>query len=166
MNGWAGPATRRVFAGTACWLADCESFLKKYLRDVRHDMRPNGAVPHFSPDPTRLHPIEGRGDWAGSTGLGRCDRHHPVADVSTLWRYRCIDRELSGHAQVVGLSVEYFQWSNHPPFGDLGRAWVYLRRLDPAGGRPTVSPVRPSPTIVRRRSTTSSRPIWPRRSPG
>jgi alpha-L-rhamnosidase len=66
--GWTGDA--QVFAGTACWLADCESFLKKYLRDVRHDQRANGAVPHFSPDPTRLHPIDGRGDWAGSTGWG------------------------------------------------------------------------------------------------
>lgn len=66
--GWTGDA--QVFAGTACWLADSESFLAKYLRDVRHDQRPDGAVPHFSPDPTRLHPIEGRGDWAGSTGWG------------------------------------------------------------------------------------------------
>ncbi len=66
--GWTGDA--QVFAGTACWLADCEQFLTKYLRDVRHDQRPDGAVPHFSPDPTRLHPIEGRGDWAGSTGWG------------------------------------------------------------------------------------------------
>jgi alpha-L-rhamnosidase len=66
--GWTGDA--QVFAGTACWLADCESFLKKYLRDVRHDQRANGAVPHFSPDPTRLHPIDDRGDWAGSTGWG------------------------------------------------------------------------------------------------
>ncbi len=66
--GWTGDA--QVFAGTACWLADSESFLKKYLRDVRHDQRPDGAVPHFSPDPTRLHPIDDRGDWAGSTGWG------------------------------------------------------------------------------------------------
>lgn len=66
--GWTGDA--QVFAGTACWLANCESFLTKYLRDVRHDQRPDGAVPHFSPDPTRLHPIGGRGDWAGSTGWG------------------------------------------------------------------------------------------------
>ena len=66
--GWTGDA--QVFAGTACWLADSERFLAKYLRDVRHDQRPNGAVSHFSPDPTRLHPIEGRGDWAGSTGWG------------------------------------------------------------------------------------------------
>ncbi|MEO8241443.1 MAG: family 78 glycoside hydrolase catalytic domain, partial [bacterium] len=66
--GWTGDA--QVFAGTACWLADSERFLKKYLRDVMADQRPNGAVPHFSPDPTRLHPVPGRGDWAGSTGWG------------------------------------------------------------------------------------------------
>jgi alpha-L-rhamnosidase len=66
--GWTGDA--QVFAGTACWLADSERFLMKYLRDVMHDQRENGAVPHFSPDPTRLHPIDKRGDWAGSTGWG------------------------------------------------------------------------------------------------
>ncbi len=66
--GWTGDA--QVFAGTACWLADSQSFLRKFLRDVMHDQRENGAVPHFSPDPTRLHPISNRGDWAGSTGWG------------------------------------------------------------------------------------------------
>ena len=66
--GWTGDA--QVFAGTACWLADVESFLHKYLRDVMADQRPNGAVPHFSPDPTRLHPAAFPGDWAGSTGWG------------------------------------------------------------------------------------------------
>lgn len=66
--GWTGDA--QVFAGTACWLADSERFLKKYLRDVMADQRPDGAVPHFSPDPTRLHPVPGRGEWAGSTGWG------------------------------------------------------------------------------------------------
>jgi len=66
--GWTGDA--QVFAGTACWLADSQTFLHKFLRDVMADQRPDGAVPHFSPDPTRLHPIGGRGDWAGSTGWG------------------------------------------------------------------------------------------------
>lgn len=66
--GWTGDA--QVFAGTACWLADSQSFLTKFLRDVMHDQRPDGAVPHFSADPTRLHPVPGRGDWAGSTGWG------------------------------------------------------------------------------------------------
>ncbi|MFK0166618.1 family 78 glycoside hydrolase catalytic domain [Rhizobium sp. NPDC090279] len=66
--GWTGDA--QVFAGTACWLANSQSFLRKFLRDVMHDQRANGAISHFSPDPTRLHPIDSRGDWAGSTGWG------------------------------------------------------------------------------------------------
>jgi alpha-L-rhamnosidase len=65
--GWTGDA--QVFAGTACWLADSERFLAKYLRDVVADQRSDGAVPHFSPDPTRLHVVP-RAEWAGSTGWG------------------------------------------------------------------------------------------------
>lgn len=65
--GWTGDA--QVFAGTACWLADSHMFLRKYLRDVMADQREDGAIPHFSPDPTRLHDV-GRGTWAGSTGWG------------------------------------------------------------------------------------------------
>ena len=66
--GWTGDA--QVFAGTACWLADSELFLRKYLRDVMHDQRPDGAVPHFAPDPTRRPGSTFEGDWAGSTGWG------------------------------------------------------------------------------------------------
>ena len=66
--GWTGDA--QVFSGTACWLADSERFLRKYLRDLMHDQRPNGAVPHFTPDPTRLPPQQFPGDWAGATGWG------------------------------------------------------------------------------------------------
>jgi alpha-L-rhamnosidase len=75
--GWTGDAN--VFAGTACWLGDTQSFFRKYLRDVMVDQRKNGAIPHFSPDPTRLHPmgdssnpakLARAGDWAGSTGWG------------------------------------------------------------------------------------------------
>ncbi len=66
--GWTGDA--QVFAGTACWLADAERFLRKYLRDVMHDQRPDGAVPHFAPDPTRRPGSTFPGDWAGSTGWG------------------------------------------------------------------------------------------------
>ena len=65
--GWTGDA--QVFAPTACWLADSEQFLRKYLRDVMADQRPDGAIPHVSPDPTRLHPEHFPG-YAGSTGWG------------------------------------------------------------------------------------------------
>lgn len=65
--GWTGDA--QVFAATACWLTDSQSFLRKYLRDVMADQREDGAVSHFSPDPTRLHPKNFPG-FAGSTGWG------------------------------------------------------------------------------------------------
>ncbi|MBB4121943.1 alpha-L-rhamnosidase [Martelella radicis] len=66
--GWTGDA--QVFAGTACWMGDVDLFLRKYLRDVIHDQREDGAVSHFSPDPTRLTAQPGDGEWAGSTGWG------------------------------------------------------------------------------------------------
>ena len=65
--GWTGDA--QVFAGTACWLAEVQPFLRKYLREVMADQRPNGAIAHFSPDPSRLKPMPGL-DWSGSTGWG------------------------------------------------------------------------------------------------
>lgn len=66
--GWTGDA--QVFAGTACWLADSERFLAKYMRDVIHEQREDGGVPHFAPDPTRRPGSTFTGDWAGSTGWG------------------------------------------------------------------------------------------------
>ena len=66
--GWTGDA--QVFAGTAAWLGDVEAFLKKFLRDVVHDQRANGAIANFSPDPTRLHQHRFRRVEAGSTGWG------------------------------------------------------------------------------------------------
>lgn len=66
--GWTGDA--QVFTGTACWLTDSELFLRKYLRDVIFDQRADGAVPYFSPDPTRRPNSTFEGDWAGSTGWG------------------------------------------------------------------------------------------------
>lgn len=65
--GWTGDA--QVFAPTACYLADSQHILRKYLRDVIADQRPSGAIAHFSPDPTRLHPENYEG-FFGSTGWG------------------------------------------------------------------------------------------------
>ncbi|GGF22841.1 alpha-L-rhamnosidase [Youhaiella tibetensis] len=65
--GWTGDA--QVFAGTACYLADTQSFFTKWLRDVVADQREDGAVPHVVPDPTRLKPQDYPG-FFGSTGWG------------------------------------------------------------------------------------------------
>ena len=65
--GWTGDA--QVFAGTACYLAETQSFFRKWLRDVMADQRADGAVPHVVPDPTRQKPANYPGFY-GSTGWG------------------------------------------------------------------------------------------------
>lgn len=65
--GWTGDA--QVFAPTACFLFESHSFWVKWLRDVMADQRPDGAIAHFSPDPTRGHEDTAKG-FFGSTGWG------------------------------------------------------------------------------------------------
>lgn len=140
--GWTGDA--QVFAGTACWLADSERFLKKFLRDVMADQRADGAVSHFSPDPTRLHPVPGRGEWAGSTGWG---------DVITVMPW-----QLYLHYGDVGVLKETFpamvKWLDylwnisggpiiHPPSLWGAKGFTFGDWLQPVGDnrkpRPTVA---------------------------
>ena len=140
--GWTGDA--QVFAGTACWLADSERFLKKYLRDVMHDTRPDGAVPHFSPDPTRIKPIEGRGDWAGSTGWG---------DVITVMPWQLYlhygDKGVLEECFPTMLRWLDYMWSIsdgpviHPPAGWGGKGFTFGDWIQPVGDnrkpRPTIA---------------------------
>mgnify|MGYP003664829525 CR=1 FL=1 len=65
--GWTGDA--QVFASTAMYLADAQSFFRKWMRDLVVDQREDGAVPHVCPDPTRLKPQDYPG-FFGSTGWG------------------------------------------------------------------------------------------------
>ncbi|MGV8854705.1 MAG: family 78 glycoside hydrolase catalytic domain [Devosia sp.] len=65
--GWTGDA--QVFAGTACYFADTHDFFRKWMRDLMADQRPDGAVPHVVPDPTKLNPQDYPG-FFGSTGWG------------------------------------------------------------------------------------------------
>jgi alpha-L-rhamnosidase len=128
--GWTGDA--QVFAATACYLHDSHAFLRKYLREVMADQRPNGAVPHFSPDPTRLHP-RARGDFAGSTGWG---------DVITvlpwvLWRHYG-DREVLAETLPAMVRWIDFVWSIsgpivRPPSSWGARGFTFGDWLQPVG---------------------------------
>ena len=130
--GWTGDA--QVFAATACYLHDSHAFLRKYLREVMADQRPDGAIPHFSPDPTRLHP-RARGDFAGSTGWGDAITVIPWV----LWEHYG-DREVLAETLPAMVRWVDFLWSIsdgpivRPP-ADLGRARLHLRRLAAAGRR-------------------------------
>lgn len=65
--GWTGDA--QVFAATACYLHESQGILRKYVRDMIADQRPDGAIPHVVPDPTRDHEDKVPG-FFGSTGWG------------------------------------------------------------------------------------------------
>jgi alpha-L-rhamnosidase len=65
--GWTGDA--QVFAATACYLHQSHGILAKYVRDMMADQRPDGAIPHVVPDPTRNHEDILPGFY-GSTGWG------------------------------------------------------------------------------------------------
>ena len=65
--GWTGDA--QVFAGTAAYFGEVQGFFRKWMRDLMADQRPDGAVPHVVPDPTKLNPRDYPGFY-GSTGWG------------------------------------------------------------------------------------------------
>ncbi|PRX10698.1 UNVERIFIED_ORG: alpha-L-rhamnosidase [Martelella mediterranea] len=139
--GWTGDA--QVFAGTACWLGDCRTFLEKYLRDVMHDQRENGAVPHFSPDPTRLHRDIFPDDWAGSTGWGD-------AIVTIPWQLYLHygDRDILQECFPAMLRWLDYLWSIsdgpiiHPTRAWMGDGFSFGDWLQPVGDnrkpRPTI----------------------------
>jgi alpha-L-rhamnosidase len=69
--GWSGDA--QIFAATAARLRQVDGFFRKWLRDVRCDQLPNGAIPHVIPDVLGRNPKREpmmKGDPAGSTGWG------------------------------------------------------------------------------------------------
>lgn len=138
--GWTGDA--QVFAPTACYLFDSKAFLTKWLRDVMADQRPDGEVPHFSPDPTRPHEDKHPGFY-GSTGWGDAICVVPW----TLWTLYG-DREILSETLPAMIRWVDFVWSIsegpivRPPRGWSKRGFTFGDWLQPSG--PTEKPL---PTI-------------------
>ena len=138
--GWTGDA--QVFAPIACYLHDSKRFLTKWLRDVTADQRPGGEIPHFSPDPTRLHEDKLPGFY-GSTGWG--DAICVVPWV--LWTHYG-DRSILAETLPAMVKWVDFVWSIsdgpivRPPRGSSKRGFSFGDWLQPGG--PTEKPL---PTI-------------------
>ena len=123
---------------------DSHGILVKYLRDVMADQRPDGAIPHVVPDPTRNHEDIVPGFY-GSTGWGDAICIIPLGLYDALRR----PRHPRGSAAGDGCSWNDFVWSisNGPivrPPRELGRPRLHLRRLAAAAGR---FRAKPYPTI-------------------
>jgi alpha-L-rhamnosidase len=139
--GWTGDA--QVFAPTACWLTDSHRFLRKYLRDVIADQRPDGAVSHFSPDPTRLNPEHYPG-FAGSTGWGDA-----IVVIPWVLYTHYADRDVLAECLPAMKKWVDFVWSIsngpivRPPSHWGDRGFTFGDWLQPVGDnrkpRPTIS---------------------------
>ncbi len=138
--GWTGDA--QVFSGAACYLADSQTFLTKWIRDVIADQRDDGAVPHVSPDPTRLHPKDYPG-FCGSTGWGDA-----IAIVPWQLYLHYGDSAILSEALPAMVKWVDFVWSISdgpivsPPRQWGGRGFTFGDWLQPSG--PSAKPL---PTI-------------------
>jgi alpha-L-rhamnosidase len=138
--GWTGDA--QVFASAACYLHDSESFLRKYLRDLMADQRVDGAVPHVTPDPTRLHPDKYPG-FFGSTGWGDA-----IAVIPWTLYLHYGDKGVLAETLPAMVRWVDFVWSIsegpivHPPRAWGARGFTFGDWLQPKG-----SSEKPLPTI-------------------
>ena len=156
----AGPATRRSSPRPPATSHESQGILRKYVRDMMADQRPDGAVPHVvarSDAQSRGH----RPRLLRLDRLGRCDLHHPAGALRALRRPRHRRRGAAGDGEVERLRLVDQRRPDRPPAAGVGRPRLHLRRLAAAAwaasGR-AKSPSAPSATTPRRRSTSTSRP--------
>jgi len=80
--GWTGDA--QVFAGTAAFNYDVRSFFRKWMRDVRDAIGPDGAVPHVAPDVLSREvgtPQVGAAGWGDAIALVPLQLFRAYGDV-------------------------------------------------------------------------------------
>ena len=127
--GWTGDA--QVFAPTACYLNDSQDFLKKWLRDVMADQRPDGGVAHVSPDPYRDHD-DVFPNFYGSTGWGDA-----IVVVPWVLYTHYGDRDILKETLPAMLRWNDFVWSIsngpivRPPPGWSDRGFTFGDWLQP-----------------------------------
>jgi alpha-L-rhamnosidase len=138
--GWTGDA--QVFAATACYLHESHGILRKYVRDMLADQRPDGAIPHVVPDPTRNHEDKVPG-FFGSTGWGDA-----IAIVPWVLYTHYGDREILEEALPGMIRWNDFVWSISngpivsPPSAWGARGFTFGDWLQPQGDF-----AKPYPTI-------------------
>ena len=139
--GWTGDA--QVFAATACYLHDSHGMLTKYVRDIIADQRPDGAVPHVVPDPSRNHEDITPG-FFGSTGWGDA-----ICVIPMVLYDHYGDRGIVEEALPAMAKWNDFVWSIsggpivHPSKAWGGRGFTFGDWLQPVGGKwPMEKPAR------------------------
>lgn len=83
--GWTGDI--QVFAETACFIADCRSFLSGWLRDLAAEQREDGNVPSTAPNVISGHEFEYAGvGWGDAATLVPWEVYRAYGDAGVLAR--------------------------------------------------------------------------------
>ena len=130
--GWTGDA--QVFAPTAAYLHESQGILRKYIRDIIADQRPDGAIPHVVPDPSRNHEDIVPGFY-GSTGWGDA-----ICVIPLVLHDHYADRDIVVEALPAMAKWNDFVWSIsngpvvRPPKEWGARGFTFGDWLQPVGG--------------------------------
>ena len=120
--GWTGDIA--VFAPTAAFLYDCTEFLGSWLRDVAHEQRPDGSLPHFVPSIPFTPEVQAVPQfgarhvavWGDAATLVPSALYDATGDPSVLREnYPLMRRWVDGVAEAVGTSRI---WDQGFQFGD------------------------------------------------
>lgn len=131
--GWTGDA--QVFAPTAAYLHESQGILRKYIRDMIADQRPDGAIPHVVPDPSRNHEDKVAGFY-GSTGWGDA-----ICVIPLVLHDHYGDTEIVAEALPAMAKWNDFVWSIsngpvvRPPMEWGERGFTFGDWLQPVGGK-------------------------------
>jgi alpha-L-rhamnosidase len=111
--GWTGDI--QVFAPTATYLYDCETFLENWLADLRADQLPDGAVPPFIPS-FGMERNAGRAGWADAAVIVPWVLYEAYGDETVL---RESLSAMAAHVEYVHTQLDADGiWSGGFQFGD------------------------------------------------
>ncbi len=124
--GWTGDA--QIFSRTACFLRNCYSFYRKWLKDVAFDQTPEGGVPHMVPDMMSFYPVD---DWLLSQGTHSAAAWADVAVILPWTMYltygdrRILEEQFESMKKWIDFMHAHSRdliWNYKLQFGD----WVAL----------------------------------------
>ncbi|MDM1294448.1 family 78 glycoside hydrolase catalytic domain [Sphingobacterium sp. N143] len=127
--GWTGDA--QAFANTAAYNMDVIGFFTKWLKDVKADQKPNGAIPHVIPNV--LGPNDGASaGWADVATIIPWDMYVAYGDRRILeTQYESMQKWVDYISAVATKNL----WNTGFHFGD----WLFYRPNDDNDGRAAVT---------------------------
>ncbi|WP_259187121.1 glycoside hydrolase family 78 protein [Sphingobacterium sp. BIGb0165] len=127
--GWTGDA--QAFANTAAYNMDVSGFFTKWLKDVKADQLPNGAIPHVIPNVLGANDGASAG-WADVATIIPWDMYVAYGDRQFLENQY---ESMRKWVDYISSTAKNNLWNSGFHFGD----WLFYRPNDDNDGRAAVT---------------------------